>query len=233
MIIFFIIHGRSLIRDKLCDEETFFVKLKKMMIENKMKIKIYKLFFLVLVFTMLFNSVYAETEQEQEYKVKAAFLYNFLKFIDWPPTKISDEKTINIGIIGTNPFGKAFEPVLDKKIDDKNIAIKLFNSTEQSKLTSEQIDSIKKCHVLFVCGSEKKQFKEILYLVNENNILTVGDTIGFLDAGGIINFMIEDQKVCFKINNYNAKQAKLNIRSQLLRLAKKVIEEKNEGENKS
>ena len=63
--------------------------------------------------------------------------------------------------------------------------------------------------------------------------MTVGDTNGFLDAGGIINFMIEDQKVCFKINNYNAKQAKLNIRSQLLRLAKKVIEEKNESENQS
>ena len=83
---------------------------------------------------MLFSSVYAETEQEQEYKVKAAFLYNFLKFIDWPTTKISDEKTINIGIIGTNPFGKAFEPVQDKKIGDNKIAIKFFNSTETNEI---------------------------------------------------------------------------------------------------
>jgi len=182
---------------------------------------------------MLINSVYAETEQEQEYKVKAAFIYNFLKFIDWPPTKIAEGKTINIGIIGTNPFGKAFKPVEDKKIEDNNIAIKYFNSTEQTKLTSEHIEKMRKCHVLFVCVSEKKQFKEIFNYVKDYNVLTVGDTNGFLDAGGIINFMIEDQKVCFKINNYNAKQVKLNIRSQLLRLAKKVIEEKDESENQS
>lgn len=198
-----------------------------------MKIRIYNLFLLVLILTMFFNIVNAESEQEQEYKVKAAFLYNFLKFIEWPTTKISDEKTINIGIIGTNPFGKAFEPVQGKKIGDKKIAIKFFDSTEKTKLTSEQIDNIRKCHVLFVCGSEKKQFKDIINYVKDHNVLTVGDTNGFLDAGGIINFMIEDQKVCFKINNYNAKQAKLNIRSQLLRLAKKVIEEKNESENQS
>ena len=61
--------------------------------------------------------------------------------------------------------------------------------------------------------------------------MTVGDTDGFLEAGGIIDFLIEDQKVCFEISNYSAKQAKLNIRSQLLRLAKKVVEEKQESGN--
>ena len=175
---------------------------------------------------MLCGRVYSETEHEQEYKVKAAFLYNFLKFIEWPSTKLADEKTISIGIIGKNPFGKAFEPVLDKKIGDNKIALKMFKSLEQSKLTSEQINNIRKCHVLFICESEKKQFKEIMELVKDHNVLTVGDTKDFLESGGIINFLIVDQKVSFEISNYVAKQSKLNVRSQLLRLAKKVIEEK-------
>ena len=192
-----------------------------------MKIRTYKLFFLVLILVMLCGYAYSETEQEQEYKVKAAFLYNFIKFIEWPPTKLTEEKTISIGIIGTNPFGKAFEPVLDKKIGENKIALKLFKSLEQSKLTSEQITDIRNCHVLFICESEKKQFKEIIKIVKDHNVLTVGDTKGFLESGGVINFLIADQKVSFEINNYVAKQSKLNVRSQLLRLAKKVIEEKD------
>lgn len=175
---------------------------------------------------MLFNTAYAESEQDQEYKVKAAFLYNFIKFIEWPPTKLSDKETINIGVIGENPYKDAFDPIKDKRIENKKIVIKFFKNLEELK-NNRQIDNIRKCHVLFVCGSEKKQFKEILSLVSEHNVLTVSDTNGFLESGGIINFLIEDQKVCFEINNYNAKQEKLNIRSQLLRLAKKVIEEKN------
>ena len=198
-----------------------------------MKYKLYNLFVILLLLTVLSNSLYAETEQEQEYKVKAAFLYNFIKFIEWPSEKQSDEKTISLGIIGNNPFGKAFEPVKDKKIGNKIIEIKLFNSLEKSELTSKQIEDIKKCHALFICSSEKKYFKEIFNLLKDDNVLTVGDTKGFIESGGIINFLIEDKKVGFEINNNTAKKAELTVRSQLLRLAKKVIEEENKGENKN
>jgi len=174
---------------------------------------------------MFCNSVYAESEQEQEYKVKAAFLYNFIKFIEWPSDKQSNEKTISIGIIGTNPFGKAFEPVKEKLVGNKKIVIKSFNSLEKSELTDKQIDEIRKCHAIFICNSEKKYFKEIFNLIKDDNVLTVGDTRGFLESGGIINFLIEDKKVGFEINNNTAKKVKLTVRSQLLRLAKKVIEE--------
>ncbi|MBN2588401.1 MAG: YfiR family protein [Sedimentisphaerales bacterium] len=195
-----------------------------------MKIRTYNLF-LVLILVVLCNCVFAETEQEQEYKVKAAFIYNFIKFIEWPPTKLTDEKTISVGIIGSNSFGKSFEPIENKKIGEKTIAIEMFNSIDQFKLTGKQIDNIRKCHVLFICGSEKKQFKEIINIIKDHNVLTVGDTKGFLESGGIINFLIEDQKVSFEINNYIAKQSKLNVRSQLLRLAKKVVEEKSKDGN--
>ena len=195
-----------------------------------MRIRIYILFF-ALMLIMLLHTANAESEQDSEYNVKAAFVYNFIKFIDWPENKLSDENTIGIGIIGENPFGEAFDPIENKQIRNKKIVIKLFKSLEESKLTSKQVDNIRKCYVLFVCKSEKKQFKKIIDLIKEYNVLTVGDTSGFLESGGIIDFLIENQKVCFEVNNYNAKQAKLNIRSQLLRLAKNVVEEEDKGGN--
>lgn len=169
--------------------------------------------------------VHADSEKSKEYQIKAAFLYNFIKFVDWPKEKPSDEKTITIGIIGKSPFGKAFEPLKNKQVKDKKVIIKQFQSLEESKLTSKQIETIRKCHVLFVCSSEKQQLRKIINSVKDRSVLTIGDTNGFLESGGIINFVIEDQKVYFEINNKTAKKAKLNIRSKLLRLAKKVIEE--------
>lgn len=196
-----------------------------------MKNTIYNLLLILIIPLIFFNTAHAESEQE--YKVKAAFIYNFVKFIEWPTEKISDEKIINIGIIGINPFGKAIESLEDKQIGNKKIELTLFDSLEKSELTDKNIEDIRKCHVLFICNSEKKKFKEIINLIKGYSVLSVGDTKGFLELGGIINFIIENQKVGFEINNYRAKDSKLNIRSQLLRLAKKVIEQNSKDEKMS
>lgn len=153
-------------------------------------------------------------------------MYNFVNFVDWPKEKVTkSNELITIGIIGSDPFGKVFEPLKDKQAKSKKVLIKRFVSLKESKLSSDQIEAIRKCHLLFVCNSEKEQLKEIINLVQGHSILIVGDMDGFLESGGIVNFVIDDQKVHFEINNYTAKQAKLNIRSKLLRLAKRVIEE--------
>jgi len=80
--------------------------------------------------------------------------------------------------------------------------------------------------VLYVCASEKEHLKEIINIVEGSSVLTVGDTDGFLEAGGIINLLIEDKKVRFEVNVTAAEKANLQIRSQLLRLAKRVVKEK-------
>ena len=89
-----------------------------------------------------------ESECSQEYKVKAAFLYNFIKFVEWPKEKVADSNMITIGIIGKNPFGKAFEPLKDKQVKDKRVVIKHFKSFEESKQSTEQIVALKHCYVL-------------------------------------------------------------------------------------
>lgn len=174
----------------------------------------------------------AETAPSREYKVKAAFLYNFLKFVDWPNGKAADaKKPIILGIIGKNPFGNAFEPVKGKPVKGREVVIKTFKSVAELKKLGQkakadldkQIAELRKCHLLFICSSEKDSIKEIIPALRGRAVLTVADTKDFLKSGGIINFVMEKQKVRFEINTAAAKRSKLRIRSQFLRLAKKVV----------
>ena len=83
---------------------------------------------------------------------------------------------------------------------------------------------------MFICHSEEAKLREIIDLVKDHSVLTVADTKGFLDSGGIIEFVMEEKKVRFEINVTAAKSAKLKVRSQLLRLARKIIGEKETNE---
>lgn len=192
-----------------------------------MRIGNYNLIVLALALCAAANPVCADSDQNIEYRIKAAFLYNFADFVDWPKDKLVDgNEPIIIGILGKDPFGDAFDPIKNKQVRDKKVIIRRFQSFDEKKPAEEQIGLIRKCHVLFVCPSEKDKLGKIVHIVEEYGVLTVGDTEGFLEAGGIVNFLIRDNKVCFEINNVAAKQAKLAIRSKLLRLAKRVIEDK-------
>jgi len=166
----------------------------------------------------------------REYQVKAAFLYNFIMFIDWPDGKMpAANEPIIIGIIGKDPFEDAFDPVKDKQAKGRKVVVKKFKGFEELKKSDEtefnqQIEAVKKCHLLFICLSEKKNVKEITDLVKGSNILIIGDMPKFLEAGGgMINFVLEEQKIRFEVDAAAAKQAGLKIRSQLLRLATRVI----------
>ena len=178
---------------------------------------------------------------EREYQIKAAFIYNFIKFVDWPKEKVaeSNEPAI-IGIVGKDPFGNAFAPVKDKEDKDRKVLIKRFKPIEELKKSGEkdksllerEIDSLRKCHLLFICSSEEKSINEIINLVKDYSVLTIGDMQGFLESGGIINFIMEEKKVRFEINMTAANRAKLKIRSQLLRLAKRLVGDDGGKSNK-
>ena len=189
---------------------------------------------LVLFLAATAPKVCADSAKNREYQVKGAFLYNFIKFVDWPEEKNDDNnKSFTIGIIGKDPFGSAFKSIKDKPVKGKKVVVKHFKDFEALKKSKEkndseanqQIESIKNCHFLFICDSEAKSIRDIINAVKANNILTVADTTNFLEVGGIINFVMENKKVRFEINNTAAKRSKLEIRSQLLRLAKRVVEE--------
>jgi hypothetical protein len=170
----------------------------------------------------------------QAYKVKTAFLYNFIRFVDWPEEKMADkDKPIVIGVLGKDSFGDALEAIPDKKPKGKDVVIKRFKSFEELKKSAnkneldQEIKAIGECHLLFICDSEKAYLSEITASIKKYNILTVGEITGLLDNGGIINFTVLNNKIRFDINTIAAKESHLKIRSQLLRLANIVV--KGEG----
>lgn len=182
--------------------------------------------------------VQANSDIDREHQIKAAFVYNFIKFIDLPAEKISDDvDSITIGVIGNDDYHAAFGPVKNKPVKGKNIVIKHFKEFYKLKKLQkkndsrwkEEIKALKKCQVLYICSSaDKKQQMpvELLKALKDSGVLVIGEIPGFLENGGIINFVMEKKKVRFEINAVSAERNGLKIRSQLLKLAKRVLKNK-------
>jgi hypothetical protein len=156
----------------------------------------------------------AETSPPDEYEVKVAFIYNFAKFVEWPPKTFEGSSSpIVIGIVGRDPFNSTIDAaVKGRHVNGRPFAVK------RLKWGSE----MKNCHILFVSSSEKDKVKELPDLLKGAPVLTVGETTGFAKCGGIINFVMENDSVRFEINVETAKRAHLTISSRLLSLAKIV-----------
>lgn len=161
-------------------------------------------------------AVAQETGAPSEYQVKAAFLYNFAKFVEWPAEAFPAANTpIIIGIVGKNPF----DGVLERSVRDKVIRGRALTVQQAS---SPADAALKHCQIIFISAGEKGHFVEILEMLKNTPALTVSETDGFLKAGGMVNFVIQDKKVRFEINDAAATRAGLRISSKLLSLAKKA-----------
>ena len=157
-------------------------------------------------------SVRVQAQQPIEYQVKAAFLFNFAKFVDWPAEAFSDSSApLVIGVIGVDPFGAA----LDQAIKGKNVGGR---SLVIRRLKWGQ--DLRACQILYISSSERKRLPQIIQSLKGASVLTVGEMDQFNQQGGIINFTREAGKVRFQINSRGADQARLRISSKLLVLAK-------------
>jgi hypothetical protein len=156
--------------------------------------------------------VFADSnEKPQEYQVKAAFLFNFAKFVEWPNGSFPDGNSpFLLAVIGKDPFGESLDSLKGKTVGNREIVIKRI----------ADIDRLEKCHILFICDSEKDRLKPILRKAESAKMLTVSDLKGFCEAGGHIAFYLEENKLRFEINNEDAQRNGLKISSQLLKLAK-------------
>jgi hypothetical protein len=157
-------------------------------------------------------------QQYTEYEVKAAYLFNFGKFIEWPAqTEYVDANTYLIGIYRNNPFGNILDKALKgRMINNRKIVIKRIFTLEE----------IKNCQILFISDITKAEMEEVLTFLQKKPVLTVGDNLDhFCESGGIINFTHQYAKSRFYINNKVAIRAGLTISSKLLSLAKIVTED--------
>lgn len=152
----------------------------------------------------------------KEYAVKAAFLYNFVKFTEWPGALASAKKgqgDVNICVIGANPFTQQAQQVFRQA---SSSGIKL-------SLSSRTMATLDGCHVVFVSSSEASKLNEIMTALKETPVLTVSDIEGFAQKGGIIGFTNQDGKVKLVVNAAAARTAGLHIDAQLLEIAVSVI----------
>ena len=156
-------------------------------------------------------AVIAQTKSATEYQVKAAFLYNFAKFVDWPPNAFPNPKqTFDICVYGHDPFGSALEDaLLGKSIGDRRIS--LGHATQFQDLAG--------CRVVFVSSAEREPIADLASRLKGRAVLLVGESDGFAASGGAIQFTIEDGRVHFVINPDAADRAGLKISSKLLQLA--------------
>lgn len=156
----------------------------------------------------------AGSSDSSEYLIKAGFIYNFSNLMQWPASAFSkSDSPIVIGILGTDTFGGMLDEVLGgKKVNGRSFLVK------HLKWGME----LKDCNIVFVSPSETAHLEEIFHLLKGLPILTIGETPSFARRGGVINFIVVDDKVRFEVNVEAAKQADINISSRLLALAKIV-----------
>jgi len=163
---------------------------------------------------MFVNPCVRSGDASLEYQVKAAFLLRFLNFVEWPQDGSQATKPgapLVVGVYGDNPFGGELANIFSGKVVDGHpVQLRACNTEEEAAA----------CHLVFVGGGRK--LAPLLENLQSKNVLTVGEGGDFLRAGGVIRFVIDDERVRFEISLAAADRARLRISAKLLQLARKV-----------
>lgn len=147
-----------------------------------------------------------------EDEIKAAFLFNFAKFIEWPPIPGNDGPLV-LCVLGRDAFAATLEhTVQNKRVNGRPLVVKHLAGPQESK----------GCQVVFFCGNDKNRLKQLLDSLPSTSILTVGEADQFAQRGGMINFVKDANRLRFDINVDAASRAGIRISSRLLQLARIV-----------
>jgi hypothetical protein len=153
----------------------------------------------------------AQTGTQHEYELKAGVLYHIIEYVQWPAEVVSNTPaTLQIGLIGQIPFADALEVLNGKTIQGRQLIVKRISD----------LPAAANCQVLFIGESEKPRIPEIVAEVKDRPILTVSEVEGFAEQGGMVNLLAGPNRIVMEINREVTGKAKLNISSQLLKLAK-------------
>jgi hypothetical protein len=154
----------------------------------------------------------ADDHSAREYEVKAAFIFKFAQFMEWPAGAFtSDTDAIIVATVGDDPFQGSLDRVMaGKTIGSRPMAVVHFSS----------VDQIQRCHVLFISAANADELPAILSKVAKSPVVTIGEQDDFCASGGVIQFLIEDAKIHFEVNTAAADQSGVKISSRLLKLAK-------------
>jgi hypothetical protein len=156
----------------------------------------------------------AQQPKPSEYQVKATYLYNFGRFVKWPGTVPPGKgDSFSVCVLGQDPFGAILDSTLaGEDLDGKPVVLRRISKPQDAG----------DCRILFISSAEEKHLKEILTALDESDVLTVSDMPGFARRGGMIQFVLEGDRVRFEINLASAENARLVLSSELLKVASSV-----------
>lgn len=155
-------------------------------------------------------NLWAQQPSPTEYEVKAAYLYNFGKFVEWPAEAVAVDDSFPICVLGRDPFGASFDAtVAGESINGKKVVVRRIAKAQDALA----------CRILFISNSEESQLKEIMAALDKASVLTVSDIPQFARRGGMIQFVVEANRVRFEVNLTMADRAGLILSSELLKVA--------------
>jgi hypothetical protein len=149
----------------------------------------------------------ADETQQTEYRIKAAFLFNFSRFVVWPQAALQARNEFSLCTLGETLFEDQLDTLVGKTVHHRVIAVKRYRQPEDT------LD----CHLVFI--GDQQNLTETLWTLRGQPILTVSNIKGFTEKGGIIQFKLIDNKIRFRINPDAAREAGLTVSSKLLSLA--------------
>ncbi|MEQ1601791.1 MAG: YfiR family protein [Methylophilaceae bacterium] len=150
-------------------------------------------------------------DNTKEYRIKAAFIYNFFKFVEWPSTAAS-RTTWNLCVAGTDPFGDALDAIDGRMAQGKPVQI----------LREVKGEALKGCHMVFTAEKEAAKLQSMLHQVSTSAVLTVGEGAMFTENGGMVGLLLLNEKLVFEVNLEPAQRTGIRFGAQLLRLAQSV-----------
>jgi hypothetical protein len=165
----------------------------------------------------------AQSQPLSESQIKAGFLFNFTKFVEWPSEAFGDTGVpIVLGVVGNSPVTELLiEAAAGKTVNGRAVIVQRFKEGQDPRT----------CHILFVTSSQERHAPQILERLKGSPILTVSETSGFAQSGGMINFIVEENKVRLEINLDATARARLKISAKVIAVARLVTGEPPGGKS--
>lgn len=175
-----------------------------------------------LVWLLFAGSSALGQQKPSEYKVEAAYLYNFGRFVEWPAKSATAQtSSFTICVLGEDPFGQALDATLaGEAIGNQRVIARRISSPQMSA----------DCQILFISSSEANRLNKIIEALDKNAILTVSDIPQFSQHRGMIQFVLEENRIRFEVNLTATQRAGLTLSSDLLKVATVVRKNPQPGD---
>jgi YfiR/HmsC-like len=163
-------------------------------------------------FSLISVGGFAQANRPTDFQIKAAYLYNFGRFVEWPPSSLKNDNFV-VCVLGRDPFGPALDKVLTgETISGKPVMAKRISNPQESNT----------CQILFLNETDEDHLTRLLGALDKEAVLTVSDAPRFSQRGGMIQFVMDGQRVRFEVNLAATQHAGLALSSELLRVASTV-----------